>query len=115
MDLKKTASLLVLCATAAGAGPGDAQEQARERFVCNFGAAQRLIDIYRLDTPGDRPGACRVDYTRDGVTRQVWSAHGNYAYCVKQAVALVTKLTKGNFSCKPQSARSPTDQDSGAR
>ena len=36
------------------------------------------------------------------MTQPVWSANGDYAYCVKMAVGLVTKLSKGNFSCKPQ-------------
>jgi hypothetical protein len=73
------------------------------RFVCAFGDSRRLIDIYRLASGGPR-GECRVDYTRNGVTTRVWSAKGDYAYCVKKAVGLVTTLSKGHFTCKPQTA-----------
>jgi hypothetical protein len=86
------------------AARAEAQPEARERFVCTFGGTPRYIDIYRLAARGPRGGGCRVDYTRNGVTRQVWAASGDYAYCVKRAVGLVTKLSKGHFSCKPQTA-----------
>ena len=101
MKLAPVGLMIVLSAAAATAGWGEAQSESRERFVCTFGTNQRFIDIYRLASPGPR-GGCRVDYTRNGVTQPVWSANGDYAYCVKMAVGLVTKLSKGNFSCKPQ-------------
>lgn len=78
------------------------QTESRERFVCTSGAAQRFIDIYRLAGDDGRPGACRVDYTREGTTRQLWSARADYGYCVKQALGLVTKLSRGSYACKPQ-------------
>jgi hypothetical protein len=101
MKLAPVGLMIVLSTAAATTGWGEAQSESRERFVCTFGTNQRFIDIYRLASPGPR-GGCRVDYTRNGVTKPVWSANGDYAYCVKMAVGLVTKLSKGNFSCKPQ-------------
>jgi hypothetical protein len=94
-------TLLAWCVIAASASAAEPPAESRERFVCTFGASQRLVDIYRVAATGARPG-CRVDYTKEGVTRQLWSSSGDYAFCVKQAVGLVTKLSKGNFSCKPQ-------------
>jgi len=88
-------------ANAAGA---QAQPELRERFVCTFGSNHRFIDIYRLAAGGPRAAGCRVEYTRDGVTKRLWSASGDYAYCVKRAVGLVTTLSTGNFSCRPQTA-----------
>jgi hypothetical protein len=101
MKLAHVGLMIVFSASAANTCWGEPQSESRERFVCTFGASQRFIDIYRLASNGSR-GGCRVDYTSNGVTKQVWSSNGDYAYCVKQAVGLVTKLSKGNFSCKPQ-------------
>ena len=101
MKLAHVGLMIVFSATTATTGWGEVQSESRERFVCTFGASQRFIDIYRLASHGPR-GGCRVDYTKNGVTKQVWSANGDYAYCVKKAVGLVTKLSQGNFSCKPQ-------------
>ncbi len=100
---------LALIAAAARAGerqsaePQSSEPQAasHERFLCTFGAAERLIDIYRLGQ-GLQGGRCRVEYTKNGVTRLLWSSNSGYAYCVKHAVGLVTKLSKGHFSCKPR-------------
>ncbi len=98
--------VVVVAAITPHAGRAEAQPDARERFVCTFRGTPRYIDIYRLAARGPRGAGCRVNYTRNGVTRQVWAASGDYAYCVKRAVGLVTKLSKGNFSCKPETAES---------
>lgn len=108
MQLKNVPPLLALCVIAASASSNEAPAESRERFVCTFGASQRLVDIYRV---GSSRSGCRVDYTKEGVTKQLWSSSGDYAYCVKQAVGLVTKLSKGNFSCKPQTAEQPPLDD----
>jgi hypothetical protein len=102
MKLTHIGLMLVICLIEASASWSEAQPESRERFVCTFGGGQRFIDIYRLASRGPRGGGCRVDYTKNGVTKPVWSSGSDYAYCVKQAVGLVTKLSKGNFSCKPQ-------------
>jgi hypothetical protein len=107
MKLAHIGLMIVFSTAAATASWGEAQPESRERFVCTFGAGQRFIDIYRLAARGPRGAGCRVDYTKNGLTKQVWSASGDYAYCVKKAVGLVTKLSKGNFSCKPQTSVKP--------
>jgi hypothetical protein len=107
MKLRHVGLMLAVGSLAASAGWAEAQPESRERFVCTFGASHRYVDIYRLASRGPRGGGCRVDYTRDGVTKPVWSATGDYAYCVKRAVNLVTKLSKGNFSCRPQTVDQP--------
>jgi hypothetical protein len=94
--------MVVIGSLLAGAGWAVPQPESRERFVCTFGASNRYVDIYRLASRGPRGAGCRVDYTRDGVTRPVWSSGGDYAYCVKKAVGLVTQLSKGHFTCRPQ-------------
>jgi hypothetical protein len=104
MKLTHVGLMLAVWLIAANAAQAQAQPQSRERFVCTFGSSHRFIDIYRLAAGGPRGGGCRVDYTRDGVTKRLWSASGDYAYCVKRAVGLVTTLSKGNFSCRPQTA-----------
>jgi hypothetical protein len=92
----------ICCLIESSSSWSEAQPESRERFVCTFGTAQRFIDIYRLASRGPRGGGCRVDYTKNGVIKPVWSSSADYAYCVKQAVGLVTKLSKGKFSCRPQ-------------
>jgi hypothetical protein len=109
MKLAHVGMMLAVSAMGDGSARGEApvgpreQPAPQERFVCTFGGSQRLIDIYRLASAGSR-GGCRVDYTKNGTTRQIWSSQADYAYCVKKAVGLVTELSKGHFSCKPQSA-----------
>jgi hypothetical protein len=107
MKLAHVGLMIVFSAVASTASRGEAQPESRERFVCTFGASQRFIDVYRLASHAPRGGSCRVDYTKNGVTKPVWSASGDYAYCVKKAVGLVTVLSKGKFSCKPQTSDQP--------
>jgi hypothetical protein len=99
--------VLVCIACLAGSGSVSAETQAAERFTCTSGASKRLINIYR---GGDEhnTGRCHVDYTKGSATKTVWSATGDYASCVKQAVALVTKLSRSNYSCTPSTVE-PSD------
>jgi hypothetical protein len=96
---------LMYLACLAGSGSGWAETQVAERFTCTSGASTRLISIYR---DGDeRERRCHVDYTKGGATRTIWSATSDYASCVKQAVALVTKLSSSNYSCTPPTVEPP--------
>jgi hypothetical protein len=73
---------------------------AQEQFICRLpGAPDRLIGIYRAP---DGPQHCRVDYTRDGKTRSLWSAGHDYAYCVRKALEIVGLLEQARFKCSPQ-------------
>ena len=80
----------------ASSGPrGGAQEE----FICHLpGNAERRIGIYRPDG-GQR---CRVDYTRDGATRSLWSAGHDYKFCVQKALEIVRLLETVNFQCRPE-------------
>jgi hypothetical protein len=82
------------------------QAQSKEEFVCTFGSDSRMVSVVKTDTARE-PRACRVDYTRNGRTTTLWSSKTGYAYCVAKATSLVTKLTGGHFSCKPQSVGAP--------
>jgi hypothetical protein len=93
----------ILLITAASQALADA---AGEQFKCTSGASTRLVSIYRTADEGDL-GSCRVEYTKDGATRTLWSASRGYAYCVKRAVELVTKLTQDNYSCAPSTVDQP--------
>ena len=96
----------ILCLAAAGASHGQTQEQSHEKFVCTSGVAKRVVSIHREASNGrSQLGACRVDYTKDGQTKTLWSSSNGYAYCVAKAVALVTKLSQDNFSCKPEAVQ----------
>jgi hypothetical protein len=76
------------------------QAVAQEQFVCHLpGASDRWIGIYR---PVSGPQRCRVDYTRDGKTRSLWSSGRHYEYCVRKALEIVGLLEGVNFKCSPQ-------------
>jgi hypothetical protein len=92
--------LSILCMGFAGATPGQAPAETREEFVCTSGPISRIISISA--NGGDR-AICRVDYTKGGKTKTLWSASSNRAYCTKKALSLVTKLIQDNYSCKPES------------
>jgi hypothetical protein len=78
---------------------------AQEQFICRLpGAPDRLIGIYRAP---DGPQRCRVDYTREGKTRSLWSAGHDYAYCVRKAVEIVGLLEQARFKCSPQTREPP--------
>jgi hypothetical protein len=85
-----------------------AQTQSNEEFICAFGSDNRVVSVVKTDAR--EPKACRVDYTRNGRTTTLWSSKTGYAYCVAKAASLVTKLTEGHYSCKPQSVGAPDDR-----
>lgn len=76
----------------------DLRAPAQEQFICHLpGASDRRIGIYRAD------GAqrCRVDYTRDGRTRSLWSSGHQYQFCVRKALEIVKLLESVHFTCAP--------------
>jgi hypothetical protein len=73
---------------------------AQEQFICRLpGTSDRRIGIYR---PPGGPQRCRVDYTRDGKTRSLWSSGRDYKFCVRKALEIVGLLEGVNFKCSPQ-------------
>jgi hypothetical protein len=97
----------IFCLLTAGAS-AQAQMESHEKFVCTSGPVKRVVTIVNDNSKQDSSG-CRVDYTKDGETKTVWSSKKDYAYCVSKAVSLVTKLAEGNFSCKPETQEQPDD------
>jgi hypothetical protein len=98
----------IFCLVTASASSAQAQMEPHEKFVCTSGSVKRVITIF--DDNGKRAsGACRVDYTKDGETKTVWTSKNDYAYCVARAVSLATKLAEGNFSCKPETVEQPDE------
>src|SRR5579862_2690473 len=78
---------------------------AQEEFICRVpGIPDRLVGIYRAP---DGPQRCRVDYTREGKTRSLWSAGHDYAYCVRKALEIVGLLEQARFKCSPQTRETP--------
>ncbi len=96
--------LAIFCVAAVRA---QAQPGPHEEFTCTSGAVTRLISIFNLSVSEGQPGACRVDYTKDGKTNTLWSARNDYPYCVEKALSLVTRLTESNYSCRPEAKEQP--------
>lgn len=82
------------------------RDVAQEQFICGLpGTSDRRIGIYRPPGGAQR---CRVDYTRDGKTRSLWSAGHDYAFCVRKALEIVGLLEQAKFKCSPQTRETPT-------
>ena len=92
----------------------NAQTQSHEEFICTFGSDRRVVSLVKADATRE-PKSCRMDYTRNGETKTVWSSKNDYAYCTKRALALVTKLAQGNYSCKPETIEPPPEGSPGPR
>jgi hypothetical protein len=93
------------------AAAGKERTVAQEQFICSLpGASDRLIGIYRAP---DGPQRCRVDYTREGKTRSLWSAGHDYAYCVRKALEIVGLLEQVRFKCSPQTREAPASAPTG--
>jgi len=103
----------ILCLAAASASTVLAQEQPHEEFICTSGPTKRVVSIFNRDeSNGERKiGGCRVDYTKDGATKTVWSSKTDSAYCVEKALSLVKKLVAGNFTCKPETVEQPDENE----
>jgi hypothetical protein len=89
--------------------PADARQSpadAREDFICSSGLERRVISVFngKAFTGVQSAGSCRVDYTFDGKTKTIWSSKTDPAYCTSKAAELITKLVRGNFSCKTEGA-----------
>jgi hypothetical protein len=85
------------------------RDVAQEQFICSVpGTSERRIGIYR---PPDGPQHCRVDYTRDGKTRSLWSAGHDYAFCVRKALEIVGLLEQARFKCSPQTREAAAPPD----
>jgi len=93
-------SALWICGARAQSASVDSPAPAQEQFICHLpGTSDRLIGIYR---PPGGPQRCRVDYTRDGKTRSLWSSGHDYKFCVRKALEIVGLLQGVNFKCSPQ-------------
>jgi hypothetical protein len=108
MMSKYSARLLGALAIGLLAVSSQAEPQSRQDFSCTLGAMKRMVSIITFAPSQRQPrGACRVDYTRDGVTKQVFSSATGHAYCTKQATALVTKLGEAHYTCRLQTLEEP--------
>jgi hypothetical protein len=93
-------SALWTCGARAQPPSGGSPALAQEQFICRLpGTSDRLIGIYR---PPSGPQRCRVDYTRDGKTRSLWSSGHDDKFCVRKALEIVGLLQGVNFKCSPQ-------------
>ncbi len=98
---------------AAVSGGAVAQTAPHQDFVCISGASRRIISVFNLASTDDERsrGGCRVDYTKDGETRTVYTSKTGRAYCAAKAALLVTNLAKGNYSCRAETSEKPEDPD----
>ena len=97
---------------AAVSGGAVAQTAPHQDFVCRSGASRRIISVFNFEsTDGRSRGGCRVDYTKDGKTRTVYTSRTGRAYCAAKAALLVTNLAKGNYSCRAETLEKTEDAD----
>jgi hypothetical protein len=94
------------------AANSQAQSQFHQDFICSSGSNTRIVSIVNIDPSDKQPrGACRVTYTKGGVTQTVWSSGTGHAYCAKHATVLVTKLVEAHYSCHPETVDQPDDAE----
>jgi hypothetical protein len=90
------------------AGASHAEAPSQQEFSCAQGANTRIVSIVTTPASDKQPhGSCRVDYTKDGVTKTLWSATTGHGYCVKKATAFVTKLAESHYSCSLKTKEQP--------
>src|SRR5580704_4090898 len=95
-----TISSLWTCGVQAHPASIGPRAPAQEEFICHLpGTSDRRISIYRPPSASQR---CRVDYTRDGKTRSLWSSTHDHNFCVRKALEIVRLLEGVNFKCSPQ-------------
>jgi hypothetical protein len=106
MRMIARAAVLVGCLMLAGTSQAEAPSQ--QVFSCVQGPTTRVVSIITTP-PSDKQqrGSCRVDYTKDRVTKTLWSANTGHAYCVKKATAFVTKLAEEHYSCSLETKEQP--------
>lgn len=76
------------------------------------GTSRRVISVFNLDVAeGGQQHGCRVDYTKDGATKTVYTSKSGRAYCAAKAALLVTNLARGNYSCRAQTLEKLEDSD----
>jgi hypothetical protein len=89
-----------------------AQSQSHQDFVCSSGSGKRIVSIISLGPSARQPrGACRVDYTKNGAAKTLWSSATGLAYCAKQATRLVTKLGEAHYSCRLETVGQTDDAE----
>jgi hypothetical protein len=108
---KRIRLLWIFGLAAASASSGQVQTELHEDFICTSGAVKRVVSVFNRNGDNDKRklGGCRVDYTKDGKTKTVWSSTTERGYCAAKAASLVTNLVKGNFSCKAETQEQPDD------
>ena len=85
-----------------------AEAPSQQDFSCAQGLATRVVSVVTTPPSDKQPhGSCRVDYTKDGVTKTLWSASTGHGYCIKRATAFVTKLAESHYSCSLKTKEPP--------
>jgi hypothetical protein len=107
---KRTAFLAGCLLIGTGVGRSRADAPTQQEFFCEQGSATRIVSIITTPASDKQPhGSCRVDYTKDKVTRTLWSASTGHGFCIKKATAFVTKLAEEHYSCSLKT-KEPTEQ-----
>jgi hypothetical protein len=84
--------ILILCSVFAS--PDSQGRDLNPAYACKQGAVTRFVEV--VTEPGY---ACRVKYTKPGLTSFPWSARNDAGYCAPRAVGLVEKLGAAGWQC----------------
>jgi hypothetical protein len=87
-----------------------AEPPSRQDFSCSQGSVTRFVSVVTIPpSPGHAHGSCRVEYTKEHVSKTLWSSSTGHAYCLKRATAFVTKLAEAHYSCSLKT-KEPSEQ-----
>jgi hypothetical protein len=86
-------------------GIAASNDEVKSSWQCVSGSFERKIVLYRSEPDRDASTAaisglaCRVVYTKNGASEELWQARNDPDYCEPRVRALVEKLKKSDFVC----------------
>lgn len=80
-------------------------------WTCTSGDFVREITLFSSNDPaqemagvGEQRFACRVEYSKNGVSEELWIARNDPDFCQPKVLALVRKLQAAGFRCQASGA-----------
>lgn len=83
---------------------------AQDRYVCNLGNKERVIEVIYASPPSKVP--CEVSYTKSEGVQTLWRAQNEIGYCEVRARELAEKQKTWGWHCSQPSAVVPADEGS---
>ena len=100
-------SFIALFAMCAGAVT--AQGVPQDRYVCNLGNNERVIEVIYASPPSKVP--CEVSYTKSEGVQKLWRAQNEIGYCESHARTFAEKHMGWGWHCSQPAAAEVEGED----